>query len=452
MMRRLSLAMSLATVAWVPLVAGGNRPLIWGLAALWMGLAGVVCAAAPVTRSSRSLRSLLAPGLLFGVFLIWSAIQAASLPGMPGAYLSLSPADTLLSTMTMATCGLLFLVIAQTVRSARGPLVLLFVIAAAQAVWALISLRLLGDTLMGAEKVQYQGFATGTFVNRNSLADFVGCAIPIGVCLLALQLKEMVSEGLDGRRVFYSILLVLGMAFLLAALVASGSRMALFATAMATGICLLLIALRYRRELPAGWLLLGTGCLAAVFLVFFGTGLTDRTFDLVHDAAVRGELYRQVWPAILGSPWTGYGGGSFAVVFPSFQAPPLPGELIWSKAHSTYLALLFEYGIIGGMLPVIAVGIVLVQLLWSVVRSGGGYAQIAAVGVATMFAIHSLVDFGLEMQGNALMLAAVLGVAAGSLAAGRAQTSAAPAFTGAAATQDASRSAPRKTPMDELAE
>jgi O-antigen ligase len=433
-MRQLSILISLAIVGAAPLVAGGNRPLVWALAAVGIGIAGLFCFATPAGLSSRSLRSLVVPGVVASVFLLWATIQAIPLPGLSGAAttsggaqinsptLSFSPADTLLSAMTMATAALLFLVLSQTTRSARALLAILFAMASAQALWGVVSLRFLGDTLLGAEKSQYQGFATGTFVNRSAFADYAGTALPIGVCLIARQWLGVLEERVDGRRLFLTSLLVAGMAVSFVGVLASGSRMALFAVVSSTSICVLLLAFRYRLQVPAGWLLLVAVLLGAVLLVVFGAGLTDRTFDLAQDAAVRSELYRQVWAAILRSPWTGYGGGSFPVVFPIFEASPLPGQLIWSKAHSTYLSLFFEYGLVGGALPILAVGVLVLLFAWSVVRSRGGYAQIAAIGVAAMFGIHALVDFGLEMQGNALMLAAVLGVASGALAASRKQT------------------------------
>jgi O-antigen ligase len=140
-----------------------------------------------------------------------------------------------------------------------------------------------------------------------------------------------------------------------------------------------------------------------------------RFLDVGQSAEVRIETYRQVWQMIAARPWLGYGGGAFEQAFGLFHQPPLVGY-IWDRAHNTYLTLWVELGVLVGSLPLLALGLVLVRLAAGLVRARESWpAILAALGVLLVSAVHSTVDFSLEMQANALVLVALLAIGLGAV-------------------------------------
>lgn len=112
---------------------------------------------------------------------------------------------------------------------------------------------------------------------------------------------------------------------------------------------------------------------------------------------------------ILTRPWIGFGGGSFEAAFTLFHLPSLNPEVRWDHAHSTYLTLWAEYGLIIGSLPLFAIGFVGWKA-WQRVGRALPRAELAAaaLGSIVVAGIHSLVDFSLEVHAVALLFVAVL--------------------------------------------
>ena len=118
-------------------------------------------------------------------------------------------------------------------------------------------------------------------------------------------------------------------------------------------------------------------------------------------------------PSHSGTRQLGIGGGAFPEVYPIFHAAPVSSEVVWDRAHSTYLALWAELGILGGTLPLLLFGL----LGW---RSARAYAKeehkwgpgLAAVACLVVAGLHSSVDFSLEIQANAFYLLAFAGLGA----------------------------------------
>jgi O-antigen ligase len=127
------------------------------------------------------------------------------------------------------------------------------------------------------------------------------------------------------------------------------------------------------------------------------------------------ELYRQVATMIAADPWFGFGGGAFEWVFPLFNQPPLSADVVWDRAHSTYLGLWSEFGLVAGSVPLVIVAILAVGAAIGFWRSENGWSvPLAGLAVVAVAALHSTVDFSLEMPANAYVLLAVLGIGAAS--------------------------------------
>src|SRR5690606_38321648 len=120
--------------------------------------------------------------------------------------------------------AMLFFLVAQvSVNPHRGRQMLrfLFWVTVAYAVYGLVSLTQLGDTLLGLDKWAYLGSATGTFVNRNSFATFLAFGIAMGVAIAIELAVPDPDRPASARAALGELVLVLvGLVFVFAALLA----------------------------------------------------------------------------------------------------------------------------------------------------------------------------------------------------------------------------------------
>lgn len=433
----------LVLAALAPIPLGSNRPFFWAINALIVGLVGLVYVAA-LQRSREAFRiglDRMWPSIvLYGAVAIYLVIQALpfgqfgidrsvlggllAVPTAAGTTLaaetiSLSPNSTWLMLMRWATYGVLFLLVLQVAtRAHRRELMLNVIVAivASYAIFGLASLLQFGDTLLSMPKWAYEGSATGTFVNRNSFATFLSFGAVVTVAMLAgTFVRQDGGEPGDDRRLRIDpivLVYLLALVAIIAALLATESRMGAFA-GVAGCLTVVLFAqrrLRWRRGwyllfLPPALLVIGT----AVYL--YGQGLMERLGSQASAADVRLDLYAQVMEMIRARPLLGYGGGAFEQAFQLFHRPPVSLDLVWDRAHDTYLALWAELGLVAGSVPILLVGVGGIRLAWNSSRAGSDWTgRVAAVGAVIVAATHSLADFSLEIQANTILFVILLGV------------------------------------------
>lgn len=420
--------MLLLLVGLSPLPLGSNRPAFWAAWGVALGVIGLV-----YFLSQRAQDSALRIGprhlpeltILFIVLLLFVAVQVLPLGGLgyspiqtfprglqlSASSISLDPATTSLTLLQFASYGLLALLFLQVgYRNSRADRVL-------NAIFAIIvAYGLLGIVLQGQLGALLGipgsgGIATGPFVNRNSYATYLAFGLAIGVALAIGQLERGESRRKRHRRVATLALIGVGLFVIGAALVATQSRMG-FVAGLVGALSVTLLALAGRRLGTGIWL----GILAALLLgtvgmlALNGSGLLERLGSLETAGDVRADLYRQVWQMILSSPLVGYGGGTFEGAFPLFHQLPVSPDVVWNKAHSTYFALWAEFGFIFGSLPLIIVLAVAIRLLAA--RPSG--PRLAAIGVIVVAAVHSSVDFSLEIEAVAFVFVAIVFLAIGA--------------------------------------
>ena len=297
---------------------------------------------------------------------------------------------------------------------------LLFWIVVIHATIGLLLLFQLGDTIFGIQKWAYLGSATGGFVNRNSFATFLAFGSVVGT----IQLTQLITraEARDGRKrgffeVYFErdgvVAILMGLLVVLATLVATNSRMGLFAASCGMLTVLTLAVLK----MPSG----SRGSIILPALAFvpltigasillYGSTVIER-FDsqgTSQDAEVRLNLYRQVIEMIKSRYLTGFGGDSFEQAYPLFHQLPVSADFTWEKAHSTYLTLWAEYGLFFGSIPLLIFGFLFFRILVAYLRSTNPDAvMLAALGSILVGAIHSLVDFSLEIQAVSFVFAII---------------------------------------------
>lgn len=393
-----------------PLPLASARAVFWGMNAVYVGGLAIIyllwlsLAGKPMRRYPRAFW---VAGIAFSSFCLYLAFQVLT-------HSTIAPDMTFLMLLRQITYGLFFLLMLQALtredRRQRLMTVLLLVIAA-YAAYGLISLRT-GDTILGMAKWTYPGMATGTFTNRNAFATFLAMGAAIGAAQLGSLLAARWTGALT-RLTAHSVLLpTLCTAAIVLTLLATQSRMGIFVGFVGIALGLLLTIGRVLRPLHLGLgAVLVVLLLAGPFLVYFGDTLIDRMRTLEGAFSGRGSLYLQVMHLIGLHPLTGFGGGSFELAFPQVQAAPLDPAVTWDRAHNMYLALWSETGLIAGSIPILLVALFAlgVALRFSKAsRRSDIVSQAAALAVVAIVAVHSLVDFGLEIQGNAFVFLAIL--------------------------------------------
>ena len=427
----------LAILALAPIPLAGVLPGLWAIFATFMGLLLAVYSFRHYrleTELALPAKAYRREAICWGAMLVYLAVQILPLglilpiglsladgSTLPLRQLSITPGtSTMLLVQAIGYATMAFLAAQISVRQSRARRfqVGLVIVVTAFAVYGLIALTQLQDTILGMEKWAYAGSATATFVNRNTFATFLSLGL---VCAVALTINEVGTARQRSAGGFAAALMAApaaaGAVLILTALFATQSRMGLFAGISGSLVVILLSLTRTERtayRLPA--ILLTVLVAAGSIAWLYGQGVLDRLGSVDRDFDVRTDLYAQVWQLIMERPLLGYGGGSFEYAFPLVHQPPVSLDLLWDRAHSTYLTLWVEFGLVAGSLPMIAIGLALLRLVghWAR-RATVSPSRNAAIGAIVVCAIHSLVDFSLEIQAVAYLFAAIVGAGLGSV-------------------------------------
>ncbi len=126
------------------------------------------------------------------------------------------------------------------------------------------------------------------------------------------------------------------------------------------------------------------------------------------DGISRKDIWRSTWELIKENPWTGVGFGTYFLAIPQYQMGS--GRTKLEQAHNDYLDLAANGGVVGLGLA----GWLVAMIVWrsrSSFRSSDAYRRAACLGAAAGIlgvAVHSLVDFGLQLTGLAVVFAALI--------------------------------------------
>lgn len=321
---------------------------------------------------------------------------------------SLTPDVTwasVLAALPMMACFALAL--AASARQATTLCRLWVAAAVIQAIWGLLQLGPFPGLYAGLDSQEL----VGSFASKNTYSNFLVMAIPLVVW--ELNGKGRREEAKSQITWLWGIALFL----LIATLLAGRSR-----TGIATGLLVAMLAMALlpargaRRWAGLPWAFWGMAALIALALAAGGLAWLDR-FEadrLVADDATRALMREGTWQGIVAFWPLGSGLGSYAGVFPRFQAPELGRHLI-DLAHSDYLQLLMELGALGLALMVALLALLLRRAaqLARVGRRGwqAGDALAVAAGLGALaFGLHAWVDYPMRIPANAMFAAFLVGV------------------------------------------
>jgi O-antigen ligase len=411
-----------------PLPLGGNVPLAWYALMVVVGVLSISYSALLALSSSRFPFGF---GRYWLVAALWTVVclfgfaQSLRLPYLSvefvtgkgdvirGDAMSIAPGQALIGSLQWVAYGTFFFIVMQVSGRERRTARLLaavFWIAVGWGGYGLIQLTQWNDTLFGMTKWAYLGSATGPFVNRNSFATFLAIGL---VCGAALALKKVERRPRDrGTNVLVILQSVLGLAIVASALFATQSRMGLLAGCLGAAAVSGLWIWRARAQAwPAVFLL---AAMLAAGVALFGSGVLERLGSAEQALDVRISFYRQILTMIESRPLSGFGLGTFELAYQLFHEPPVSVDVVWDKAHSTYLGLWSELGLLIGTAPLLAIGLILFRLIRAyALRHEVSPANLAAIGTVVVGATHAMVDFSLEIQAVTLQFAMVLAIGFG---------------------------------------
>ena len=130
----------------------------------------------------------------------------------------------------------------------------------------------------------------------------------------------------------------------------------------------------------------------------------------LHEAARRRDIWRASWRMFKQHPIVGAGLGGYWAEVPSFHEGS--GVLTPQQAHNDYLEVLASGGLVGAAILVWFAVALIKQTRRNIQASEGFQRAVslgAIVGVAGV-AVHSVVDFGLHITVNALVLMVLLAI------------------------------------------
>jgi O-antigen ligase len=428
-------------VAGVPLWLGSNRAIAWLInAGYFVTLALLLEAALLVGRRAHpvAIKRLTYPAVIFALTCVWILIQASTwIPtwlenfiyqysretfgiDLPGS-ISINRELTYVALLRLLTEGAVFWLFLQLCRSAQRAhwtVQAVAIIGMAYAVYGIVAFFVFPGTILWFPKYAYLDSITSTFINRNSYATYAGIGL---VCALACTFsaygRSVNSVGRSAlRRTVSFVAATAGAAgwwlvgsFILAlALVRTGSRGGIAASVAGVLALVLLTVLRGRNVVAAMASLFGL-LAAGVGIFVFGDFFAGRLLALGFESADRLAAYKLTVLSILDEPWKGFGYGTFEYVFPMYRDNSLSPYGFWDKAHNTYLEIIQGLGI-----PVAA--LFLFMLLFLALRCGhaalhrksSATAPLVATAATVIVALHSFVDFSMQIQAVALTWTALL--------------------------------------------
>lgn len=336
--------------------------------------------------------------------------------------ISLAPDDTHTAWLRLLSYGLVFFLSFQFCRDAKRAQTVLGWLAVAGLVYSIYGLMIYwsrSDSFLWFWEMDWRSSVRGTFANRNSFATWVGLCL---LCALAgfyqrISIRRNPAYSLPAERDLKVERFVLGiwkpvtlLIITVSALILTHSRGG-FLSVLGGGVVLLL-AINYRQPIKASRI--GAAMLVAIVAVLVSFWLTSSTLLERLDVSnvkidSRLKAFALTVDGIDDNPVLGFGYGTFADGFRLYRDESLG---YFNRTHNTYLENLFELGWPAAMALFICfawLALVCVKGLRD--RQRDWIYPALGLAATTVVALHSLVDFSLQMPATAFTYALIMGAA-----------------------------------------
>ncbi len=448
MARDISLWFLIGILAWAPFPLGSDRDWSWGLLSILVGLCWIpyaIWALSTIGARWEDLKRVRVPIFLISLTLVWATTQI--LPIVPSSWthpvwsmtsrilhdsvpsvISLDPwrsiGELTKLSIYVAVCWMT-LTLSRNASRAHLIMTAVILIGASYGLYAFI-LGLIGTDqyLLFYPPPTTASYLAGPFVLHNSFASFEGIAAVAALCRLVEMANGTIVASKGLRRWSMTMmrflfgkgtLITVAAVLTVSALVATASRAGFFSTCVALTFVGVLSIPFVKRSTEAKWAVIGVGVLLAVMasLVWLsGANLEERTQSLL-DSGNADVIRLTLWDAarrmIVDSPFLGLGLGTFQDAYPMYATKMLP--FIMDKAHSDYLEFAAGLGLPAAMCWWSAILCCVGQMLRALfVRRRGRVYPLIGLGCTMLVALHSMVDFSLQMPAVAVLYSAILGV------------------------------------------
>lgn len=320
--------------------------------------------------------------------------------------------DTISEAMLYCAYGLLCFLATQTlIRSsqARKIAVVLAIYGFAVAALALLQGVAPNGKLLWVRQPRMGGWIYGPYVNHNHYAGLMELLVPIPLVLSLSRLveeKERIAAGVAAGIMVLTLFL-------------SGSRGGMIAMVVELGVFGIILF----RQKTSVRVAMGAAVFAAVLISSLlwlgGKELASRVSSISTEArteisgGMRLSIDRDAFHMFRQKPVTGWGLGTFPVVYPQFRS--FYTNFFVNEAHNDYLQLLAEMGLPGFGLMVWF----LIVLYRRALRKIGNWTNDVSSSVTfactlgfTGILVHSFFDFNLQIPANAAIFYVFCSIAA----------------------------------------
>ncbi|MBX5012467.1 O-antigen ligase family protein [Rhizobium lentis] len=356
----------------------------------------------------------------------WGA--ARDLVGVQYAAISVEPADTLAAILWVALPFVTFLtglILCDTDQRARKVLASLGLAAGVIAVFGLLQFLMFPNILIVIEKHAYVDSLTAVFVNRNTAATFLG----MGTLLMLTLVRDIARSfsahppGEPGRNLLLlrTWIYILLLCACFTALMLSRSRAGIFATFVAALIYFPWLFINWnssRRYLipRQRWRSVLKLLSAMIFIVLLLSMFAGRAILRAQERRLEDDdrfcILPGIWRAISDHWLTGTGLGTFRTVFSAYRDPACGIFGIFDRAHNFYLEGFLGLGVIFPVATFLAFT-VLARVFWRGLSQRRRLRHYVLLGISAtvLVALHSAVDFSLQIPGFAVFFSAFLSAA-----------------------------------------
>ncbi len=379
---------------------------------------------------------------LFLVPIIWAALQASSwVPNdwvhpiwfeMQGAlldsieyktsgYISVDPYRTKGALARLLSYGLVFFLSAHYCRRTANVYFLWKSLSIAGFLYATYGLIIYFggfNKILWFDKWAYLPDLTSTFVNRNSFATYVGLTLLCCVAMTHRESQKGLSYGLStnfGKEYFVEKGLLrlwlpaLSIAACFTALLLTHSRGGFISTVIGLFCFIVIIFLRKKGSL--GYIsFIGLLVVSICYFAFILSGdLLMIRFDQISlENSDRLKVYATLLHAIQENFWRGVGYGTFENSFRLYRESNV--QKFFDTAHNTYLENIFELGFWQALSLFCSVFFIFFNCLKKVFHRNINWIYLAtAISATVLVAVHSLVDFSLQIPAITFTYTALLG-------------------------------------------
>ncbi|MFZ4125922.1 MAG: O-antigen ligase family protein [Rickettsiales bacterium] len=280
-------------------------------------------------------------------------------------------------------------------------------------------------TSEGVPMTTFYSYSHG-FVNPNNAATYMGVMLLIALAHVFRFIKippkafyKIFLEFIDTLSmpiILKGCFLLFALLLAMAGLFMTGSRGGIIVTFLSSALlCVtILFKMNLQSEIRKG-IMITAGIVMAlisfwIFLNFGQVALNKLTMQGA-DANSRFDIYAATLPMIAHHPILGSGIGSFSGAFQAYRPHTISSDGIIDKAHNSYLEFAAEMGVPALALLLVVIGII-AYALYRGIREHKEYYVLPTLGlsVLTLGALHSLVDFPLQIPAIAALFIAIVTV------------------------------------------